>query len=146
MFIGINWHRKDTEQLPYKTYLYKILILFRYNIVMKRIKSMITFSLLFALSFSIVHEYAFAFYDEEHCNTAEYVQELQGPVIHETESHDINKQIHDICDIHFEYHQAFVLLPNMPVLQNHDLRSNIILTKETYQFHSNLKFIKPPIA
>lgn len=111
-----------------------------------KIKSFITLSLLLAISFSIVHEYAFAFYDDAHCNTTEYVQELQGPITHGIDSHELSKCEDDICEIHFEYHQAFLLLPDPSLLQDHDLRSNIILTKETYQFQTNLKFIKPPIA
>ena len=109
-------------------------------------KSFITFSLLFALSFTMVHEYVFAFYDNNHCDIKEYVQELQGSVTNHTASHQESVHEDDICDIHFEYHQAFVLLHHLPLPQSHDLRSNIILTKETYQFHTYLKFIKPPIA
>ena len=111
-----------------------------------KIKSFITFSLLFAISFSIVHEYAFAFYDNEHCNTTEYVEEFQGPVAHDIDSHESGEHEDDICDIHFEYHQAFLLLPDATLFQDDNLRSNIILLKETYQFQTNLKFIKPPIS
>jgi len=106
-----------------------------------KIKSLITFSLLFALGFSMVHEFAFAFYDDEHCNTTEYVQEFQGPNLHESsDSHD------DICEIHFEYHQACLLFQNSVLLQNHNLRSNTLPIKETYQFLVNLDSIKPPIS
>jgi hypothetical protein len=111
-----------------------------------KIKSFITFSLLFAISFSIVHEYAFAFYDDEHCDTTEYVKEFQGPVAHDIDSHESSAHEDDICDTHFEYHQAFLLLPNATLFQDYDLRSNITLAKETYQFQTNQKFIKPPIS
>ena len=111
-----------------------------------KMKSFVTLSLLLAISFSIVHEYAFAFYDDNHCDTTEYVEEFQGPVAHDIDSHESSGHEDDICDIHFEYHQAFLLLPDPFLLQDHDLRSNIILTKETYPFQTNLKFIKPPIA
>lgn len=62
------------------------------------LKSIVILVLLFMMGFSIVHEYAFAFYDEDHCSAAEYVSELDAPGSHG-----------DICDIHFEYHQAFLL-------------------------------------
>lgn len=114
--------------------------------IFSKIKPFIIFSLLFAMGFSIVHEYAFAFYDDEHCNTTEYVEEFQGPIAHDTNSHELSAHEDDICDIHFEYHQAFLLLPDTTLLHNYDLRSNIALTKETYQFQTSLKFIKPPIA
>jgi len=110
------------------------------------IKNFITLCLLFAISFSVVHEYAFAFYDNDHCTTSEYVQELQGPTTHSQDAHALSAEPEDICDIHFEYHQAFLLLPESSLFQDHDLRSNIVLTKETYPFQTNLKFIKPPIA
>lgn len=63
-----------------------------------KIKSIITLALLFSMSFSIVHEYAFAFYDEDHCNVSEYVYELQAPSSHG-----------DICDVHFGYHATYIL-------------------------------------
>ena len=92
-----------------------------------------------------MHEYAFAFYDDEHCNTTEYIEEFQGPVVL-TDSHESGEHEDDICDIHFEYHQAFLLLPDTTLLHDYDLRSNITLAKETYPFQTNQKFIKPPIA
>jgi len=100
-----------------------------------KIKSLITFSILFALSFSMVHEYAFAFYDDEHCNVAEYISEIEAPSSHG-----------DVCDIHFEYHQAFLLPQDTILPTNNDMNSKPVPAKDTYQFHVNLDFIKPPIS
>ena len=111
-----------------------------------KIKSFITLSLLLAISFSIVHEYAFAFYDDNHCNTAEYVEEFKGPVAHDIDSHESSGHEDDICDIHFEYHQAFLLLPNAASFQDYSLCSNISIEKETYKSQINKKSIKPPIV
>jgi hypothetical protein len=110
-----------------------------------KIKSFVTFSLLLAISFSIVHEYAFAFYDE-HCNVTAYVEELQGSAVCTTVTGESCICDDDMCDIHFEYHQAFLLLSESALFQVYNLRSDIILTKESYQFQTHLKFIKPPIA
>lgn len=110
-----------------------------------KIKSFITFFLLLAISFSIVHEYAFAFYDE-HSNVTAYVEELQGSAACTAVSSELCICDNDMCDIHFEYHQAFLLLSESALLQVYTLRSDIILTKESYQFQTYLKFIKPPIA
>ena len=112
----------------------------RKNMTMK-LKSLITLSLLFAISFSMLHEYAFAFYDDEHCSTTEYVLEFQGPNLYESSDSSDNT-----CKTHFEYHQAYLLLPNAVLLQDNTLRSNTLPTKETYQFLVSLDFIKPPVS
>lgn len=100
-----------------------------------KIKSLITLSLLFVLGFSMVHEYVFAFQDDDPCTVSEYVSEIEAPSSHG-----------DICDIHYEYHQAF-LLPQVTTLpQSSDLSSNTILCNEIYQFQANLEFFRPPIS
>ena len=98
-------------------------------------KSLITLSLLFALGFSMVHEYVFAAYHGEHGDIVEYVNEFEAPSSHG-----------DLCDTHFEYHQAFLLPQNTILPQNSNLSSNTPLNKETYQFQANLDFFKPPIS
>ena len=100
-----------------------------------KIKSFITFSLLFALSFSMVHEYVFASYHNGHCESVEHAD------ISETQSLHV-----DICETHFEYHQASLLPQNMLLPQSNNLGSKTISNKETYQFSANLDFLKPPIA
>ena len=66
-----------------------------------KLKSITALVLLLALSFSVVHEYSVVFYDKDHHDAAEYVLELSKPSAHG-----------DICDIHFEYHQSFLLSQN----------------------------------
>ena len=100
-----------------------------------KIKSLITLALLFVLGFSTVHEYVFAFYDSDTCTTTEYVQELDIPSDHG-----------DICDIHFEYHQAYMFSSNNIFLQKINKTSELILEKKSYDFQTNLSFVKPPIA
>ncbi|MDF1875620.1 hypothetical protein JHD48_07720 [Sulfurimonas sp. SAG-AH-194-I05] len=99
---------------------------------MKR-KKLVSLVVLFVLSFSVVHEYAFAYFDDNHCTAVEYVSELETPSNHG-----------DICDIHFEYHQSFVLqqLPHLSLFQKDSL--SLLSDKETYTFETKLLFFKPP--
>ena len=100
-----------------------------------RRKQFITFSLLFVIAFSIFHEYTFAFIDEDHCSATEYVHEMVEPV-----------DKGDICDIHFEYHIAYILPTNNTFIQVYDITSKPIIDQESYNFVANLDFIKPPIT
>ena len=100
-----------------------------------KIKSFVTLSLLFALSFSIVHEYVFAFYDTHHCNVGEFVSELDSSGDHG-----------DICDIHFEYHHVFVLPQEHIFVQETQSFLKPVIYKESYKFLANLDFMKPPIS
>lgn len=100
-----------------------------------KIKSMLPLILLFVMSFSLVHEYVFASYDNNHCSVSEYISELEVPSGHG-----------DICDIHYEYHHAY-LLPQYSILaQMNSTNSLLSQKKESYIFQTNLKFFKPPIA
>jgi len=91
--------------------------------------------LLFALSFSIVHEYAFAFYDTDHCSTTEYVAELDAPQDHG-----------DICDIHFAYHQACLHYQDTQLPLYTLSSSQELFEHQNYNFQTQLEFFKPPIA
>jgi len=101
---------------------------------MKR-KSLVTLVLLFVMSLSILHEYTFAMLDEEHCTFVEFAQEIAGPV-----------DKGDICDIHFEYHLAYILPNTQNLLQASNIDTKPIILKESYKFTPNLDFIKPPIV
>ncbi|PHR54431.1 MAG: hypothetical protein COA44_13010 [Arcobacter sp.] len=95
----------------------------------------ITLALLFSFAFSTVHEYTFAFYDEGHCSASEYAQELQSPSEHD-----------DICDIHFEYHHAYILTSNTHLLPRSFRAVKLAQLNETYTYQTTLKFTKPPIS
>jgi hypothetical protein len=100
-----------------------------------RFKNLTTFALLFVLSFFIVHDYVYAAHSDEHCSATEYIVEFDTP-----QSHG------DICDIHFEYHQSY-LLSQKVILARIDYK--IIpnkIDKESYNFKTHLKFYKPPIS
>lgn len=99
-------------------------------------KRLISLALLLALSFGIIHEYAFAMLDNNHCSASEYINELDNPSSH-----------NDICDIHFEYHQSIFLLSQniiLPKIEKNDFVTNF--EDESYYFYNPLEFFKPPIS
>lgn len=100
-----------------------------------KLKSIITFSILLALSFSIMHEFAFAQFDEEHCSVSEYISEFEAP-----------NNCGDICDTHYEYHQAYMFPSKTISIDAVNKTSELIIKKESYAFSINLDLIIPPIA
>lgn len=94
-----------------------------------------TLALLFSMSFSVVHEYVYAFYDKNQCSVSEYVHELQAPTSHG-----------DACDGHFLYHVAYIL-PSQSLLQfslpKDRSFSNL---NETYISSIPSELYKPPIV
>jgi len=98
-------------------------------------KIIITLALLFSFAFSTVHEFAFAFYDEDHCSASEYAQEIESPSKH-----------HDICDTHFEYHHAYLLPQTQIHLHKYNKNTKPTFYKESYKFLAHLDYIKPPIS
>ena len=101
---------------------------------MKR-KNLITLVLLFVMTLSILHEYTFAMFDDEHSTIKEYVSEISGPV-----------QKGDICDIHYEYHLSYILPCKQTYPQTSILDLKPTMKQESYKFALNLDFIKPPIS
>ncbi len=99
-----------------------------------KIKNLITFVLLFVLSFSIVHEYVFTFMEDGHSSVSEYVCELETP-----------PNYGDICDIHFEYHQAYLLSDTLKIADIEEYKSLNFLQEGMYSFHTNRELFRPPI-
>lgn len=100
-----------------------------------KIKNVVTLALLFVLSFSIVHEFVYAYVDDEHCSTAEYFAELEGPTNHG-----------DICDTHYEYHTTYILPQIDTMYYSIEINKNEISKNDSYLFKTYLKIIKPPIT
>jgi len=100
-----------------------------------KLKNIITFSILIALSFSIVHEFAFAAFDENQCSVSEFISELDAPT-----------GVDDICDIHYEYHQAF-MYSNMDIsIPEIDKISELQIKKETYNQKITQDLVIPPLV
>ena len=100
-----------------------------------KLKSLVTLSLLVVFGFSTLHEFAFAYFDDDHCTTTEYIAELDAPQNHG-----------DICDIHFEYHQAYLLPENIIAQNPHTNTLKVQINKESYNFKVHSYFLKPPIV
>ena len=98
-------------------------------------KSLVTFALLFVMGFSLIHEYIYVSLDEDHCTITEYVMEFSASNNHG-----------DICDIHFEYHQSFLMPQSLPFPQNNKLSSKLISQNEHYKNNNIHTFLKPPIV
>lgn len=98
-------------------------------------KKLVLLVLLLVMSFSLVHEFAFAYFDDDHCTTSEYIAELEGPTEHG-----------DICDIHYEYHNAYILPQNNTVLHEIRISYKQVSRDYSYLFKTYSKTIKPPIA
>ena len=105
-------------------------------------KIIITWVLLISFAFSTVHEYAFALYDENHCNISEYTDEFsfQG------EHHNEDEMEHDICDVHFGYHHAMMLPQNNVLIEILYTKENLLSHKKEYHFNSTIDFFRPPRA
>lgn len=94
--------------------------------------------LLFAISFSVVHDYTFAVLDNKHSSIEAYVAELSSPVMGE--------QADMLCDIHFEYHVPYIFLDNR-------IPFHIVATKNGFFAYDKIfisldyfNFFKPPIT
>lgn len=98
-------------------------------------KKIVNFILLFVITFSTLHEYAYAAYDKDTCTVSEYVEEISFP-----SSHD------DMCDIHFEYHQAYLLPEVSPLAYNSNIDKNNKIINLAYNFKTNIEFFIPPIV
>ena len=101
-----------------------------------KIKKLVALSLFIALSFSVMHDFAFALLDQDHCSTTEYVYETEKPTTHG-----------DICDVHYKFHQAIYLPTKAIVLPKVEIEhQELALIDESYYFNNPLEFYKPPIA
>jgi hypothetical protein len=100
-----------------------------------RTKRVWTLALLIAFAFSMLHEYAYAALDDDHCSVQEYVHELSQPSDHG-----------DICDTHYEYHTSY-LLPNRVEFQPEIKVAKLLnLDKRTYLSERRSVLDRPPIS
>ena len=95
------------------------------------------FALLIAMSYSVMHDYAFNILDDDRCSVQEYVSELSVPN---------SNTDGDLCDVHFEYHTSFlcpielVSLPKMEKIEDFFIHNKIFLSRNFFDF------FKPPTA
>ena len=92
------------------------------------------FVLLISISFQVLHAFAFTEIEKNACTVEEYTQELSEPV-----------NYGDVCDIHFEYHQSYILIDNINVIDFKILKNPIQRTKEIFTNNESSSLFRPPI-
>ena len=101
-------------------------------------RKIVNFLVLLAMSFSTLHAYAIDLLDSDHCEVSEYVQEFSQPGDHD--------QSGDICQIHHEFHIAFVM-PEVTIIPTEPHFSSAPMsTLAIHDFTSLKNFLKPPIT
>ena len=97
---------------------------------------LISLALLFVLSFSIVHEFAFIYLEGDHCSATEYFSELEIPSKHG-----------DVCDVHYKFHQSIYFPAQVIILPKVEtIHQDLVLISESYYFNNPLELYKPPIS
>lgn len=93
--------------------------------------------LLFALSFSVLHDYTFSFIDTKHSINSSCIVDMC--------SHSLDKKADTICEIHHGYHSMYLFLETHISLQNpQKVQSLFVYTNKLFSL-SVFSFLKPPI-
>jgi hypothetical protein len=104
-------------------------------------KKLLSLLLLFALSFSIIHEFAIALYEDSHshCDVVHYIKEFSEPVC------DTDDQ-NNLCVSHYLFHISFILSNPVKLITGKQVSS---VPKSNSFFYPTLipqTFLKPPIV
>lgn len=100
-------------------------------------KKIFSLLLLFALSFSVVHDYTFAILDNHSSSVEAYVAELNP---------NLGKHKDTLCDIHFEYHMPYTFASKSHSLPAMEKADSFFTYNETFFSLKYFNFLKPPIA
>jgi len=103
---------------------------------MKR-RKLLTFVLLFALSFTSLHAFVIDALDTHSCNAHEYVQEFSAQDI------PING---DICHIHAAFHTVVILSEFSISLENTTLNAIPHFFISSYEYTPYNTLFKPPVT
>lgn len=104
---------------------------------MKR-RRLLTFVLLFALSFTSLHAFVIDALDTHSCNAQEYVHEFSS-----SETHIIDG---DICHIHAAFHTV-VILSELPIIfENTTLNAVPHFFVISYEYTPYNTLFKPPVT
>ena len=115
---------------------WELLLCLGYNKLMKKNK-LLTFLLLLAMSFQVVHAFAIDALDTHSCEVSEYVVEFSQPI-----SDDITG---DICNIHSEFHNTFLVPEQILIAQKVNFSQKPSTKLLSYEYTSYDKTVKPPI-
>ena len=94
------------------------------------------FLLLMAMSLQVLHAYAIDALDTHACEVSEYVVEFSQPI-----SDDIAG---DICNIHAEFHNTFLVPENLVLSKEKQLSQSPQSFIKIYKFTSNQNLLRPP--
>ncbi len=100
-------------------------------------KKILTFVLLLAMSFQVVHAFVIDALDTHACEVSEYVVEFSQPI-----SDDISG---DICNIHSEFHNTFLVPPQMFLSHKITISEKPFSKLLSYEYISYDYTVKPPI-
>ena len=100
-------------------------------------KKIYSFLLLFAISFSVMHDYTFAVLDNHGSSVKEYVSEM---------SPSMDKKNDNLCDIHFEYHTTYTFPAISITLTSIGKIESFFTYNEIFLSQKQFDFLKPPIA
>ena len=96
-----------------------------------------TFLLLLAMSFQVLHAFVIDALDTHSCAVSEYVTEF---------SQSINDDFHgDICNIHSEFHNPFLLPQEIKISNKINISEEPFTTFSSYEFPPYDTTVKPPI-
>jgi hypothetical protein len=88
------------------------------------------------MSFQVVHAFAIEALDTHSCEVSEYVSEFSQPL-----SDDIAG---DICNIHSEFHSAFLIPENTLIFKDTQVSQTPQSFIKIYEFSSNQNLLRPP--
>ena len=99
-------------------------------------KKILTFLLLLAMSFQVLHAYVIDELDTHACAVSEYVLEFSQPVNFD--------EPNDICNIHSEFHISFLVPKNLTLSQEISLQEQPFSHLVSYDYDATKTFLIPP--
>lgn len=102
------------------------------------LKKIWLFLLLATISFSVMHDYAFAALEKKHCSVKSSLHEASENAQRETTD--------TLCEVHVECHSVFPFVEKsayIPVIQK---KASFFKYNETFLSLNYFNFFKPPIA
>lgn len=95
------------------------------------------FLLLFAISFSATHDYAFVVLEDNHCSVNSCISEIQNAS---------NETADTLCEIHAEYHASYIFTEKSAYIAIIQKRDTLFKYNKMFLSLDYFNFFKPPIA
>lgn len=102
-----------------------------------RLKKIWLLVLVFAICFSVVHDYTFNILDTKHPANSSYVADAC--------LHNADRHTDTMCEIHHDYHSIYLFLMSpVSFLSRQKVKSIFVYTNNLFSLHI-FTFLKPPI-